>query len=150
MSTNEHSHARHSAIMLVEDDTRARKAVATLLRGIGHTVRAYSTAEEAAEALACFCPDVAILDVRLHGMFGNELARLLKKLCPETQIIFLTAETEVACMFPDFVVLPKPLDPPRLLNQLSQSALSLSSPRPARHCLIAWPSRGACPTAWVS
>lgn len=118
LSVNQNQHARHSSIMLVEDDTRARNAVATLLRGIGHTVRAYSTAEEAADSLTYFCPDVAILDVRLPGMFGNELARLIKKHSPKTQIIFLTAETEVACEVPDFVVLPKPLDPPRLLNQL--------------------------------
>lgn len=118
MSVNQQERVQLSTIMLVEDDARARNAVSTLLRSIGHSVRAYSSAEEAADALAYFHPDVAILDVRLPGMFGNELARLVKDQCPKTHIIFLTAEPEFSCELQDCVVLPKPLDPPRLLNQL--------------------------------
>lgn len=118
MSVSQSQRSVLSTIMLVEDDTRARQAVANLLRGIGHEVRAFTSAEDAAEDLKYFHPDVAILDVRLPGMFGNELALLIQKESPRTQIIFLTAEVDFSCELQNCVVLPKPLDPPRLLNQL--------------------------------
>lgn len=107
-----------SAVMLVEDDPTARRAVTALLKSQGHTVHAYGNAEEAAASLRFFHPDVAVLDVRLPGMFGNDLACIVKSRSPKTQIIFLTAEQEISCKIADFVVLPKPLDPPRLLYHI--------------------------------
>lgn len=115
---NQYSHTKLCTIMLVEDDSRARKAVCTLLSGIGHHVTAFECAEAAAETLPFFKPDIAILDVRLPGMFGNTLAALIRQQSPQTHIIFLTAEKEFDCELSDFVVLPKPLDPPRLIDQL--------------------------------
>ncbi len=107
------------SVMIVEDDPRARRAVHALLKSHGHIVHSFENAEDAAEALATFSPDIAVLDVRLPGMFGNDLACLVKERSPNTRIIFLTAEREFHCQLADYTVLPKPLDPPRLLHHFN-------------------------------
>jgi DNA-binding NarL/FixJ family response regulator len=48
-------------------------------------------AHRALEAARQDCPDIALLDIRMPGMTGVELARRLKQECPQTRIIMLTS-----------------------------------------------------------
>lgn len=80
-------------ILLVDDD---RLVLATLSSGLeqaGYAVQACANAEEARRVLGVELPDIAVLDVRMPGQSGLELA---KHLLEHTGVpfIFLTAYCE--------------------------------------------------------
>jgi two-component system OmpR family response regulator len=77
-------------LLFIEDDPSLREAVAVTLRRAGYEVRADPDGSDLAAAVAAFHPDMAILDVRLPGESGFDLARQLKTMA-EVPIVFVTA-----------------------------------------------------------
>lgn len=80
-------------VLLVDDD---RLVLATMTSGLeqaGYAVQACASAEAAQRILAVAHPDIAVLDVRMPGQSGLDLARYLRE---ETDVpfIFLTAYSE--------------------------------------------------------
>lgn len=114
-------------IMLVEDDPKARAAMSRVLLWEGITLLSCHDAEQAMASLARGCPadapDVAILDVRLPGIWGDEFGRRLHATHPSTRIIFVTGEQNVAARLkrevPGCTVVSKPIDPKGLLQLLA-------------------------------
>ena len=106
-------------ILLVEDDASARAPLADVLELQGYIVYSHETAEEAAFHILDGDADVAILDVRLPGRFGDEFGIELKAKKPHTKIIFLTGDYRVdhlkTCV-PGALVLSKPVDVDVLLQ----------------------------------
>jgi DNA-binding NtrC family response regulator len=89
-------------ILLVEDDRLERLALEAELQDEGYTVL---TTQTAVNGLACLreaCVDVVITDLRLPGMDGIAFIKEAKKLCPDTEMIVITAygsvESAVAAM----------------------------------------------------
>ena len=79
-------------IVLLEDDRQSRKGMAALLRNEGHEVTEVQHALEA-QAWIAQCttpPDVAVVDIHLPGLRGDEWALFLKDLLPETRIVFVS------------------------------------------------------------
>lgn len=77
-------------VLLVNDD---RLVLATLSSGLeeaGYAVQACASAEEARRVLGLERPDIAVLDVRMPGQSGLELAKQLQE-HPGLPFIFLTA-----------------------------------------------------------
>ncbi|MBX3678082.1 MAG: response regulator [Rhodocyclaceae bacterium] len=77
-------------VLLVDDD---RLVLATLSSGLeeaGYAVQACASAEEARRVLGLERPDIAVLDVRMPGQSGLELAKQLQE-HPGLPFIFLTA-----------------------------------------------------------
>lgn len=77
-------------VLLVDDD---RLVLATLTSGLeeaGYAVQACASAEEARRVLGLERPDIAVLDVRMPGQSGLELAKQLQE-HPGLPFIFLTA-----------------------------------------------------------
>ena len=75
-------------VLLVDDEPDARKTYHDILSSAGYDVRDASSGEEALEALGGFRPDVILLDIRLPGMSGIELAR---RVSPDIPIVMITA-----------------------------------------------------------
>src|SRR6185503_2782366 len=102
-------------ILVVDDDTAIRTSLAEAVAEWGGEVR---TAEDATAALARVAeeaPDLVLSDVRMPGMDGVELLRILRQRAPSTDVILMTAYEDmpmvVAAMREgalDFLV--KPLD----------------------------------------
>jgi len=80
----------NKAILIVEDETISRKALAWLLAANGYRPMAFETAEEALHA-GIDGASVALLDVDLPGMSGLELADRLERLDPRVRVVLLTA-----------------------------------------------------------
>lgn len=59
---------------MVDDNPDVTDTLATLLRAMGHEVRAAYTAEEALSAARRFAPEVALLDIGLPDVDGYTLA----------------------------------------------------------------------------
>ena len=61
-------------------------------------IRSFSMAKDAIKEIQenNFCPEVAFLDIRMPGMTGLEMAKLIKEESPHTNIIFATAFSDYA------------------------------------------------------
>ena len=65
-------------VLVVDDDRGAANTLALLLSTAGHAVDKAHTAEQGLERALIFRPQVALLDLRLPGMNGYDLARRLR------------------------------------------------------------------------
>ena len=87
-------------VVLIEDDGGVRQAIGRILHGCGYEVDAYDSAEALLDDLrgqalwsSCRC---LVCDVRLPGVSGFELHRLLSKQGPVPAWIFITAYDDPA------------------------------------------------------
>ncbi len=117
-----------SAVLIVEDERVARRAMATLLSSCGYATAVAGSAEEALGLLGRTgaMPDVALVDLDLPGMNGLDLIAQLEKLDPSVFLVLVTSaggealaervgELGVAYM-------RKPVDFDRLLTVINQNA----------------------------
>jgi len=112
-------------ILLVDDDTRVLTSLAEALTTETTVVRTASDAREALASLGTPHPDVIVSDVRMPGMDGIELLRLIRERAPDIDVVLMTAyedlETVATAMregAADFLV--KPLDLHNLRRTLSR------------------------------
>ncbi len=84
-------------IVIVEDDIRLRKKIASVLKINRYEVREVATAEEAIVAIRQKIPDLIISDIMLEGISGIELKDELNNddLLELIPFIFLTAKNEL-------------------------------------------------------
>lgn len=109
-------------LLVVDDEAILLKAVAATLRAEGYAVTTARSATDALVSVNQTMPDLIISDIRMPGMDGYELARILRAnartaLVP---IVFLTAKGERQDRIDGFrsgvdAYLTKPFDPDELL-----------------------------------
>jgi len=71
------------SILIVDDDPESRWLLEHLMVSEGYEVRSADYAEGAMRLLFNFTPDVVLMDVRLPGMNGLQLTRLIRLTSPE-------------------------------------------------------------------
>lgn len=113
-------------LLVVDDEAILLKAIAATLRAEGYEVMTARNAREALVNVNQTTPDLIVSDIRMPGMDGFELARILRSnartaLIP---IIFLTAKGERKDRIAGFrsgvdAYLVKPFDPDELLAVVS-------------------------------
>ncbi|UCC81808.1 MAG: sigma-54-dependent Fis family transcriptional regulator [Gemmatimonadota bacterium] len=103
------------SILIVDDDAWIRDSLTDALSRSGDEVRAAEDAEAALTALADARADVVLTDVRMPGMDGLELLRLLRDGMPDVAVVLMTAYDDLPTVSAamregaaDFLV--KPLD----------------------------------------
>jgi response regulator NasT len=77
-------------ILVVDDDRDLAHLLCQSLRDHGHVVIAAENADEALAAVVATPPDLAILDIRMQGKSGLQLAKLLREQF-QVPFVFLTA-----------------------------------------------------------
>ena len=80
-----------SLVAIVDDDESVRESLPDLLRELGYSARAFSSAEaflatDTVHQTACL-----ILDIAMRGMTGPELQRELTRRQVDVPIVFITA-----------------------------------------------------------
>jgi CheY-like chemotaxis protein len=110
-------------VLIVEDEKLSRKALAALLLIYGYPVKAVESAEDALQLLdSGESPEVALVDLDLPGMSGEELLKHLARDYPDVRAVLLTAadSDRLASLGHDGRVmhLRKPVDLDRLLSIL--------------------------------
>ena len=83
-------------LVLVDDDAALRLALHDLLVDAGYDV--VGQAGDGAAGLAVISevgPDVVLLDLRMHGMGGVEMARQLRECSPNVRIIMFSAYADL-------------------------------------------------------
>jgi DNA-binding NtrC family response regulator len=106
-------------ILVVDDEINIREALATILEAEGYEVHAAASAEEGISKLGEGLFQVVISDMRMDGGSGMDLLRWIRRDCPETEIILLTAYGSVedaveAMKLGAYDYLSKPVDRRRL------------------------------------
>jgi DNA-binding NtrC family response regulator len=116
-----------SGILLVDDNVELAENISEILTESGFEVSSFYSSKKALEA---FLPEryvVALLDIRMPEMDGIELYQKLKERDPGLIAIAITAyadddRVQAAMAAGVLVVLPKPLNVPRLLTKLSSAS----------------------------
>jgi DNA-binding NtrC family response regulator len=103
------------SILVVDDDARILTALSEALADEAADVRTAATAEAALGEVGRSAPDVVLSDLRMPGMDGIELLRLLRARAPATDVVIMTAYQDLPTVATamregaqDFLV--KPLD----------------------------------------
>lgn len=116
-----------NTILVVEDDRLILHMLAEGLRNAGYHVLGADSGEDAMRLLAQAhphpYPDIALLDMRLPGMSGIDLAQWLKNTM-DIPFLFLSAYSDLeavnkAVEFGALGYLVKPLDMPQILPSIS-------------------------------
>jgi DNA-binding response OmpR family regulator len=81
----------HRRILVVDDDARARAAMARILSDEGYDATEAADGEEAAGLLASWRPDLVLTDLQMPRLDGCGLLRCVQTLLPGTPVIVLSA-----------------------------------------------------------
>ena len=81
-------------VLLAEDDSTLRKALAIALKSEGYEVRACKDGEEAIGAYAERRPDLVILDVMMPHKSGYDVCAEIRRRDDFVPVIFLTAKSQ--------------------------------------------------------
>ncbi len=81
-------------VLLAEDDTVTREAVAELLENEGHRVRAARDGREALDLWRAERPGLVLLDIMMPGASGYEVCRTIRREDRRVPVLFLSAKSE--------------------------------------------------------
>jgi len=121
-----------ATILLVEDETNARRVMSIGLQAKGHDVVACSGTDEAEEALSTKLFEVVLTDLRMDGRdAGLDVVRMSSRLQPEARVLLVTAyastETAVAAMKDGaFDYLTKPVSSDELAQAVERALADMS------------------------
>lgn len=117
--------------MLVEDDELLRERLVRILQREVSTVQSYPKPSEALKELSVFAPDVIITDIKMPGMSGLEMVRIIRHTYPNIPVIIASAFSESE-MFLDAIdlkvenYLVKPINIELMLDKLNNIAATLN------------------------
>lgn len=102
-------------VWIVDDDSSIRWVLARALRAENFDVRDFEDAESALREFEHDSPDVLMTDIRMPGMSGLELAKMLHEKYAHVPVIVMTAHTDLDSALASyengaFEYLPKPFD----------------------------------------
>jgi DNA-binding NtrC family response regulator len=121
-------------ILVVDDETAARRGLSSLLSGWGYEVEEAADGQEALEKAVAGLPSVVVTDLVMPRLDGHALLRALREEVPFAAVILLTGqgsiETAVAAMKDGaYDYLTKPVDLARLKLLIPKAAASSEAMR---------------------
>jgi len=81
----------HRRVLVVDDDARARAAIALLLTEEGYDASVAADGEEASGLLASWRPDLVVTDLHMPRLDGRGLLERVRTVLPQTPVIVLSA-----------------------------------------------------------
>jgi two-component system response regulator AlgR len=114
-------------LAIVDDEALARDRLRAMVSDIGgwDIVAEAGNGRDALDALLAAPPDAVLLDIRMPGVDGMDVAEQLRQLNPAPTVIFTTAYDDYAINAFDteaVAYLLKPVRQPRLLEALARAA----------------------------
>jgi DNA-binding response OmpR family regulator len=119
------AHAAHRRVLVVDDDARARTAVARILAEEGYDATVAADGEEAAGMLASWRPDLVLTDLHMPRLDGRGLLDRVRSLLPGTPVILVSARGEAEAVRSrddggPSAYFPKPLEVDALLARIRE------------------------------
>jgi len=110
-------------VWIVDDDARAVRALAKMLRDDGFAVEGIADGRTAVDRLVLEpLPSVLVTETVLPGVDGTAVAREARKRLPTLPVIFITGYPHLAAKATDLapppLVMTKPVDYDQLVNHL--------------------------------
>ena len=110
-----------ATVLVAEDETLVRMAIAETLRDAGYRVLEAANAEEAMSLLASF-GNIAVLftDIQMPGALnGAALTRLARRHNPGVKIIATSGASAPRGLDVDVIFMPKPYPPEDVVNRIN-------------------------------
>ncbi len=114
-------------ILVAEDDRQVRDLTVAILKACGYLVLELESVLDAERVCQRHNGEISLLltDVVMREMSGPDLAQLLKKVRPQTKILFMSGYTDNAIVHqgvldPGVAFLPKPFTPATLAGKVRQ------------------------------
>ena len=114
-------------IAICDDESRVREGITSILKEAfpDPEVKEFSSGKELLEAAQKeYLPDIVLMDIAMNGMDGMEAAGKLRKLSPDTILIFVTGVKEQVFQAFDvgaFHYLLKPVEKEKLLSVMTRA-----------------------------
>ncbi|HMA76206.1 MAG TPA: sigma-54 dependent transcriptional regulator, partial [Candidatus Krumholzibacteriaceae bacterium] len=80
-----------SRVLIIDDEKKIVKILSDKISREGHDVQTSASAEEALVIISKSPPDIVLCDLKLEGMSGLELLRVVKQKFPQIDFIIMTA-----------------------------------------------------------
>ena len=112
-------------VAVVDDDAGMRDSIGSLLKSAGHASALFSSADEFVKAGPPLETKCLLLDVKMRGMDGLQLQRLMKTSRPSLPVIFVSAHYDEGVRIPALnegavKFFPKPFDSAELLRTVGE------------------------------
>jgi DNA-binding response OmpR family regulator len=110
------SDGAHRRVLVVDDDARARTAVARLIEEEGYEAGVAADGEEASGLLSTWRPDLVVTDLDMPRLDGRGLLERVRSLLPGTPVIVVSARASASAFAVeglgdvDFFAKPVPVD----------------------------------------
>lgn len=113
-------------VYIVDDDESVREALSSLVRSVGLRVQTFASAQDFLNHVRSDAPACLVLDVRMPGLSGLELQRMLVEAGQALPIIFITGHGDIpmtvrAMKAGAAEFLPKPFNDQNLLEAIAQA-----------------------------
>ena len=82
-------------LLVVDDDAAIRRTLVDALDDGAYEIRVADSAEEAIRTIDSGAPDLVLTDLRMKGLDGLALLRVLRERTPETRVVIMTAYHDV-------------------------------------------------------
>src|ERR1700691_2463637 len=118
--------APEKRVLIVDDEHSITDSLKIIFSHAGYSVQAAYSAEQALPLIAAWNPNLVILDVRLPGMNGIDLAMRVRAENPLCDLLLFTGDGSVADLLEsarrkghDFEILAKPIPPADFLDTVA-------------------------------
>jgi len=112
-------------ILVVDDEPVERQSLTDILRLEGYHVSAVANGEAAIDYVRTNAVDLILLDLRMPGMSGLEVIKVLSRISPDVEIILLTAHGSIESAIDalrhrvhDYLL--KPASPAQILDSVTR------------------------------
>jgi CheY-like chemotaxis protein len=116
---------KRQTVLVVDDESLIADSVAEILNRGGFDASAKYTSKAAIGFAEEQCPDILVSDVVMPGGNGVDLAKAIRRLCPNTRILLFTGNSATSPLLQrafsegyTFELLAKPIHPSELLKAL--------------------------------
>jgi CheY-like chemotaxis protein len=114
-------------VLVVDDEELIADSVAEILNRNGYHAIALYSSQAAIQSAEEQCPDIIVSDVIMPAYNGIQMARAIRRHCPETRILLFSGNAATSSLLENaayegdsFELLAKPVHPVQLLKALKQ------------------------------
>jgi signal transduction histidine kinase len=87
--------AESTAILLVDDEEGIRNVLGITLKDMGYSVYAAADSREALDIFRQERPPIVLTDIKMPGLDGIDLLRIIKEESPDTEVIMITGHGDL-------------------------------------------------------